>query len=148
LLPCCFRTTSGIKPFDWVQRLQELNQKQGILDGPVILDEKERVLTSTIIDQGMHEILEELYNKHKDLFPPSIVTKEDIPSSYHAFRTFCRSSATRALNQGVSRDDIDLVNRWHQVEKADGNRPSFDMRHHYAQYELLVETFLRYTSTM
>jgi hypothetical protein len=44
-----------------------------------------------------------------------------------------RSSDTRALNEGVSKDDIDLVNQWHQVKKAGGKRPAFDMRHHSAQ---------------
>jgi hypothetical protein len=148
LLPCCFQTASGIRPYDWIRKLQDLKEKQGLMDGPAISDDKGRVLTSTIIDHGMHEVLEELYDKDRDLFPPSISSKEEIASSYHAFRSFRRSSDTRALNQGVNRDDIDLVNRWHQVEKADGNRPAFDMRHHYAQYELLVDPFLRYTSVM
>jgi hypothetical protein len=109
----------GIKPNDWIQRLQELKEKQGLVDGPAISDKKGRVLTSTIIDQGMHEVLEELYDKDKDFIPPSITSKEEIASSNHAFRSFCWSSETRTPNQRVSWDDIDLVNRWHQVKKAD-----------------------------
>jgi hypothetical protein len=96
----------------------------------------------------MHEILEELFTHQQDLFLSLIKTKEDIEGNYHAFRSFRRSSDTRALNQGVRRDDIDLVNRWHQIDKADGSRPSFDMRHHYAQYELFIDPFLRYTTAM
>jgi hypothetical protein len=148
LLPCAFITKSGIKPYVWINRIKEVKRKQGFLDGPAISDEKGRVLNSSAIDQGMHEVLEDLFVSHRHLFPSSITSKEDVLSSYHAFRSFRRSSDTRALNQGVRRDDIDLVNRWHQVEKAGGNRPSFDMRHHYAQYELLVDPFLRYTSSM
>jgi hypothetical protein len=148
LLPCTFATKSGIKPYLWIERLKEIKFKQGLIDGPGISDEKGRVLNSSVIDQGMHEVLEEIYGREKELFPSTIKSKDDIASTYHAFRSFRRSSDTRALNQGVRRDDIDLVNRWHQVEKADGSRPSFDMRHHYAQYELLVEPFLRYTSAM
>jgi hypothetical protein len=148
LLPCTFRTESGIKPYEWIQRLIQIKDKQGLIDGPAISDECGRVLNSSTIDQGMHEVLEELYATDKELFPSTIKTKEDIISSYHAFRSFRRSSDTRALNKGLRQDDIDLVNRWHQVEKADGSRPSFDMRHHYAQYELLIDPFLRYTSAM
>jgi hypothetical protein len=96
----------------------------------------------------MHEVLEELFVTQKDLFPRTITSHEEIVTNYHAFRSFHHSSDTRALNQGVRRDDIDLVNRWHQVEKADGSRPAFDMRHHYAQYDLLVEPFFRYTNAM
>jgi hypothetical protein len=32
LLPCCFKNASGIKPYDWIQKLQELKQRQGIFD--------------------------------------------------------------------------------------------------------------------
>jgi hypothetical protein len=148
LLPCTLATESGIRPYKWIRRLIELKGKQDLYDGPAISDEKGRVLNSSNIDQSMHEVLEELFTHQQDLFPSSIKTKEDIEENYHAFRSFRRSSDTRALNQGVRRDDINLVNRWHQIDKADGRRPSFDMRHHYAQYELLIDPFLRYTTAM
>jgi hypothetical protein len=148
LLPFTFRTLLGIEPHMWINRLLCLKEKQGLIDGPAISDAKGRVLNSLTIDQGMHEVLEDLYITDKGLFGPSITEKEDISISFHAFRSFRRSSDTRALNQGVRRDDIDIVNRWHQVDRADGNRPSFDMRHHYAQYNLLVQPFLRYTLAM
>jgi hypothetical protein len=149
LLPCSFQTKSRIKPYIWITRLKEVKLKQGFRDGPAISDEKGgRVLNSSTIDHGMHEVLEDLFMTHRHLFPSTIKSKEDVMANYHAFRSFRRSSDTRALNQGVQRDDIDLVNRWHQVEKAGGNRLSFDMRHHYAQYELLIDPFLRYTSAM
>jgi hypothetical protein len=125
-----------------------LKTKQGLNAGLAISDEIGRVLNSSNIDQAMHEILEELFMQEPDLFPSSIKNKEDIESNYHAFRSFRRILDTRELNMGVRRDDIDLVNRWHQVDKADGNRPSFDMRHHYAQYELLIDPLLRYTQAM
>jgi hypothetical protein len=95
----------------------------------------------------MHEVLEELFVEQKDLFPSLIRSKEDAESNYHSFSSFQRSSDTRALNRGVQRDDIDIVNRWH-VERPDGNRPAFDMHHHYAQDELLIDPFLRYTKSM
>jgi hypothetical protein len=148
LLPCVFLTKSGINPYVWINRLKEIKLKQGLLDGPAISDEKGRVLNLSSIDQSMHEILEDLFISNPQLFPSTITSKEDVLSNYHAFRSFRRSSDTRALNQGVKQDYIDLVNRWHQVEKALGNQPSFDMRHHYAQYELLIDPFLRYTSAM
>jgi hypothetical protein len=148
LLPCTTKTDSGIKPYEWLSMLLKLKTKQGISSGPAISDENGRILNASNIDQAMHEILEELLIQNQDLFPSFIKNKEDIEANYHAFRSFRRSSDTRALNRGVRRDDIDLVNRWHQVDRADGNRPTFDMRHHYAQYDLLIEPFLRYTQAM
>jgi hypothetical protein len=122
LLPRTFLTASGIQPYGWIDDVIKLKLKQGLTDGPAISDEQGRALNSSTIDQGMHEVLEEFFISQRDLFQ--------------------RSSDTRALNQSVSREDIDLVNRWHQIEKADGSRPSLDMRYHYAQIDLLVEPFL------
>jgi hypothetical protein len=96
----------------------------------------------------MHEILDDLFISQNDLFPSTITSKDDILSNYHAFCLLWRTSDTRALNHGVRRDDIDLVNCWHRMDKADGSHPSFDMRHHYAQYELLIDPLLQYTSAM
>jgi hypothetical protein len=110
LLPCTFAKKSGIKPYLWIERLKEIQLKQGLIDGQGISDEKGRVLNSSVIDQGMHEVLEVIYGVKKELFPLTIKSKDDIASTYHAFRSFRRSSDTRALNQGVRRDDIDLVN--------------------------------------
>jgi hypothetical protein len=148
LLPCTFKTDSGIKPYEWIENLKLLKEKQGLFNGPAISDEKGRGLNSVNIDQGMHEILEDLFTNQNDLFPSTITSIDDILSNYHAFQPFRHSSDRRALNKGLRRDDIDIINRWHQVDKTDGNRPVFDMRHHYAQYELLVDPFLRYTSAM
>jgi hypothetical protein len=78
--------------------LLKLKTKQGISNGPAILDENGRILNASNIDQAMHEILKELLLQNQDLFPSFIKTKEDIKANYHAFRSFRRSSDTRALN--------------------------------------------------
>jgi hypothetical protein len=89
--------------------LKHLKERQGLVDGPAISDERGRTLNSSTIDQGIHEILEEIYGHQRDLFPLSIKSKGDITTTYHAFWSFRRSSDTRALNQGARRDDINLV---------------------------------------
>jgi hypothetical protein len=109
---------------------------------------KGRVLNLSSIDQSMHEILEELFTTQSELFLVGITTKDDIVENYHAFRSFRRSLDTSALKQCVGREDINLLNCWHQVEKADGSRPVLDMRYHYAQYDLLIEQFLHSTSSI
>ena len=48
----------------------------------------------------------------------------------------------------VSKDDIDVVNRWAGVEKAQGRRPAREMRHYYADITLLLKPFMRYTLAM
>jgi hypothetical protein len=57
LLTCCLLTAMDIKPFDWIQKLTDAKKKQGLFDGPAISDKRGRVLTLTIINQGMHDVL-------------------------------------------------------------------------------------------
>jgi hypothetical protein len=139
---------SGIKPLQWIESLVNLKQQQGLRDGPAISDANGRVMTISSLNGALYEVLEEVYEANPECFPLSIKSKEDIYSSYGVYRSFRRASDTKALNEDVRQDDIDLVNRWHQVEKVGGKRPAFNKRHHYAQYELLIEPFLRYTSAM
>jgi hypothetical protein len=87
--------------------------------------------------------LEELHETARHLFPPNVRSIEDLRKKYHAFRSFRRTSDTRATEKKVDPDDVDIINRWKTVEKAKGKRPSRPMRQHYADFSLLLEPFLR-----
>ena len=63
------------------------------------------------------------------------------------YRTFRRTSDTRALEEKVDQTDIDIVNKWEQ-RGSDKRKIAQPMRHHYAQFELLIKPFLRYTYAM
>jgi hypothetical protein len=148
LMPCTLVTSSGIGVAYWVNRLREHKAKLGFTDGPAISDLRGRVLSCASIDDSLHEILEELWESHHELFPNTVTKREDIRSSYQAFRSFRRASATRAIENKVSSNDIDVVNRWHAWDAAAGKKPSLSMRQHYTQYSLLLDPFLRYTNAM
>ena len=94
------------------------------------------------------DILEELFIESRSLFPPNIPSKDRIREYYHCYRTFRRTSDTRAIEKGVAQTDIDIVNKWQKIEKAKGRRPKEPMRRHYAQTELLIGPFKRYTFPM
>ena len=64
------------------------------------------------------------------------------------FSNLSKTSDTRALEVAVRKDDVDIVNRWKTIEATQGSRPSRPMRQHYAQLELLLGPFLRYTLAM
>jgi hypothetical protein len=96
----------------------------------------------------MLELLEDLFVSHRDLFPTKIETSQDLRKSYQVFRTLRRTLDTRALEMRVSKDDIDVVNRWAGMEKTQGRRPGHEMRHYYADVTLLLKPFKRYTSAM
>jgi hypothetical protein len=48
----------------------------------------------------------------------------------------------------VSPLDIYVVNRWTKKEAAGTSRPSHKMKHHYADFNILLPNFERYTKVM
>ena len=100
------------------------------------------------LDKMLHELLSHLFTTNKELFPEDIKSQDDVRKFYQCFRSFRRTSDTRAMEQKVSSADIDIVNRWRKVEAGAGRRPGYTMQQHYAQLDLLLKPFLRYTSAM
>ena len=94
------------------------------------------------------KVLVDCYQEERVLFPADMDNEEKLRDSYQCFRTFRRTSDTRALEKKVSDSDMDIVNRWKAVETAAGRVPGRSMRQHYAQLELLLGPFLRYTFAM
>jgi hypothetical protein len=146
LLPCVLITSSGIEVKTLVLWLIDLKRTQGFIDGPAISDMYGKVLSHRALNDSLLEILEELFDTHRELFPTSVPNKETLWKRVPVYRTLRRMSDTCALEQKVGQSDIDVVNRWKALEeRADRNRPHRPMRQHYAELELLIEPFLRYT---
>jgi uncharacterized protein YerC len=100
------------------------------------------------LNDSLLEVLEDLFDSHRELFPASIPDKETLQKRIQVYRMLRRTSDTRALEQKVGQSDIDVVNHWKALEFADRNRPHRPMRQHYAELELLIGPFLRYTWNM
>jgi hypothetical protein len=148
LLPSVPRTSSGIKVREKIKRLLDFKRSIGQVTGPAISDLKGKIFSSRSLNDAFLEILEDLFDTHRELFPASVEDKETLRKRIQAYRTFRRTSDSVAIEMGVSQVDIDVVNRWQTLEKAKGSRPSRPMRQHYAELELLLRPFLRYTLAM
>ena len=148
LLPCVPITYSGINVIVSIQRLIEFKRTRGCVDGPAISDLAGNVFSHRALNDSLLEVLEELFDSHRELFPPSISDKEVLGTRVQVYQTLRRTSDTRALEQKVGQSDIDVVNRWKALERADGNIPHCPMQQHYAKLELLLGPFLRYTWAM
>jgi hypothetical protein len=148
LLPCVAKTASGIDVKGSLERLMALKARRGFVDGPAISDLQGQVYSTRDMSDSLFEILDDLFDSHRHLFPVDILSKEMMKERYQAFRTFRRTSDTRATEMGVSKADIDMVNRWESAERAKGKRQNMPMRMHYTQVELIVKPFLRYTGKM
>jgi hypothetical protein len=148
LLPCVPITASGVNVKESLKRLMSHKKSLGFTDGPAISDFNGRSFSTRDMTESLADILEDLFDSDRSLFPPDINTKELLRERYQAFRTFRRTSDTRAAEMAVSSLDIDIVNRWESVEKAQGRRAAMPMRLHYMQIELSLQPFLRYTGQM
>ena len=158
LIPCINETSSGIKVKRLVDRLVDQKSKLGIKDGPVITNIEGKLYRTRDIDDMLHEVLIELFAERREHFPTEITSKvpkgedsqEYIKRWYSCFRTFRRSSYSRAFNSTIKlrKDDIDVVNRWRGVETAKGKRPQRSMKQNDADVEVLPQPFLRYTRAM
>jgi hypothetical protein len=148
LLPCVVKTSSGIKVRMVLKRLLDFKRSVGQVNGPAISDLKGKILDSRALNDAFLEILEDLFESARDLFPASIGDIETLRKRIHVFRTLRRTSDSIAIEEKVAQADIDVVNRWQAVEKAAGSRPNRPMRQHYAELELLLKPFLRYAWAM
>ena len=142
IIPCVSVTSSGIDVRRVLRRLIHVKTNLGLRDGPAISGETGKLLESSEVDEMLTELLMECYTENRELFPLDMDTQEKIRNNYHCFRTFRRTSDTRALEMKVHESDIDIVNRWKAVETAKGSRPGRAMQQHYAQLDLLMGTFL------
>ena len=148
LLPSVKVTSSGLNVKECLRGLLTVKATCGLKDGPAISDEKGRMYRTKELDDMLHEVLIELFEEKRLLFPPDITSVEHVRKFYQCFRSFRRASDTRAIEQKVDSPAIDIVNRWRLVEAAAGKRPAFTMQQHYAQIDLLLKPFLRYTRAM
>ena len=146
-IPCINVTKSGINVRYVVERLLDLKRKQGLMRGPAVSDSNGYLMSTKELDTMMHETLTDVYAQDKSLFPPSITSEELIIESYKCYRTFRRTSDTRAIEEKVEQLDIDIVNKWEQ-RGSNKKKIAQPMKQHYAQFELLIKPFLRCTYAM
>jgi hypothetical protein len=142
------KTGSGIEVRKYLSDLVVLRHSEGRTDGPAICDPTGRQWTTSQANEILHELMCALLDQEPSLFPSHVSSHSDVLAKYHIFRSFRRASDSRAIAKGINLSDIRVVNRWHKVEKAKGQRPTFDMSQHYAQINLLVDCFLRYTGAI
>ena len=57
-------------------------------------------------------------------------------------------SDTGPIQMDINKKDIDILNGWNQAEQTKGRSPNQPMKQHYAQIELLIAPFKRYTKAM
>jgi hypothetical protein len=148
LLPSVNRTGSGIKIREWVGKAVSLAQAQGRSRGSLMLNHSGKKITSNQLNEIFHEALTAIYRAGNVEFSTCIKSEDDIPEHFNTFRSMRRGSDTRAHEEGVSKPDIDIVNRWKAEVKAGTRKPGLSISQMYTDPMLLLKPFLRYTAAM
>lgn len=117
-------------------------------DGPTISDEGGRFLETRDSNTMLVELLIECYQENQKLFLVAIDHIDKIIKCYQWFRAVRSTIVTRAFEEEVNEIDVNIVNRWKDIETTQGIRPSLAIWLHYSQVDLLMENLLWYTLVM
>ena len=117
LLHCVNVTASGIGVRNWLTRLIGANGALGRTTGPAFVNTSTRKQsTATEMNEIFVELLSEMLEDRRELFPVDIITPSDVSDNYNVFRSLRRGSESRAMDMDVSEGDRYIVNRWRKKE--------------------------------
>jgi len=148
LIPCANITASRINVRAVIKNHLQIKEHSGFTDGPAISNHRGIILSVKLVDDTVHSLLIDIFHQDSNMFPPLIDSIEKISTSYQCFRTFRRTSATRAAEVGIPTSDVNIVNRWQDEKHPKGKKVAKSMHQHYTQFDLFIKPFLRYTSQM
>ena len=101
LVPCVWVTATGINLKGILTRLLIEKRKFVLYDGPVILDENGKLVTTRDIDAMLLEVLNNCYQEDRETFSVDITSTDNLDQFYHCFWTFRKTSAIQATNQVI-----------------------------------------------
>ena len=148
LIPCANTTSSHINVRAVIRNHLQIKEHSGFVDGPAISNHQGIIFSAKLVDDTVQSLLTDIFHRDSNLFPPSIDSVQKISTSYQCFRSFRRTSATRAAEVGISTTDVNIVNRWQENDHPKRKKGANSMHQHYTEFDLLIKPFLRYTSQM
>ncbi len=144
LTPLALRSVSGLEFGRWVARLADAKKAQGLSHGPAFSDEKGNPVDPRWLEMEILDRFKVVQEKYTDIIRPDVQVYEEFGIS----RSFRRGATTEARNQKVSENDINLMNRWRNFEKAGGKRPRMRMQDHYSDIALMIPSLLRFSQAL
>jgi hypothetical protein len=136
------KTASGLEPMVWVKRLIALRAAEGWDTGWAFADRMGYRMK-------MRDFAEEVFRQLGEIQRTTeLIPKElDVYEAYGLARSFRRGATTQATNKGVKDSDINWANRWKAGTQSQ-TKTSGDMRERYADEQLMLESFLRFSSAL
>jgi hypothetical protein len=144
LMPLVEKTKSGLEIKVWFDRMLSWYEARGIQSGPVFRDARGQKASSKEYEFEILSRLERVQTHDPEIIPASV----DVFEEFGISRSFRRGSCTHAREQGVSEDEINLNNRWSQLQHSKGRKPKRNMQEHYTDVRLLLKKLLRYSASL
>ncbi len=114
LSPLAAETSSGLKIGLWIERLVDVREKEGRIQGPAFCDKAGRIAKAQDNEKAIMERLQTVHNLVPGLIPGDIEVTEHFGIS----RSFRRGATSTARTRGVGDKHIQLINRWRKFENA------------------------------
>jgi hypothetical protein len=92
LLPSVNSTNSGIQVRRWLRRTLAVTYSNNRVSGPGFCDEKGGMLPAHVMNEMLHQVLDEVWVHHPTLFLVDITPRTNIKEKYKVFRSFHRGS--------------------------------------------------------
>ena len=139
---------SGLNFRLWIERLVLVLRAEGKDKevGPAFSNEKGDMITSGQMNDHFQELCLQAHEDRNDLFPT--LTGPTGAHCYGVSRSFRRGANTRATEEGVKKEDRDLINRWSSYENKRGQKPNFGMSQHYLEIRLVLKRLLVYSKSL
>jgi hypothetical protein len=135
-------TVSGLEPRWWIEQLIRVREEESCVSGPAFGKDASRAGSGREYDVMLHHLLEIIQKESPDLISPA----DDVRLHYGFYRSFRKTSETRARIAGLDSDTINAMNRWKTIERARGRRPRWStMIEHYSDARALMPVTWRYS---
>lgn len=139
-IPIAYETASGLEPGKWAERLVRSLERLNIRTGWAFQKDNGERLPVQSFEEVFYSLLHRVKTHH-----PALLTEEvEIDEDFHITRSFRRGATTRAGIVGVSKEDIEWINRWN----IGAEQGTSDMRVLYSDRLQMLPTYLRFSSPL
>ncbi len=121
-------TVSGIPTQWWIEKLLDVREGEGRIDGPAFGHRDNSVMSLRELDGMLHYFFEGIQKDDETM----IAAHDNVMENYGFFRTFRKTVEGRARAANLESDVQNAMNRWRKIESTRGRMPRFSMVEHYS----------------
>ncbi len=144
LAPLASSTNLGLKVQRWVERLVQVWEKEGRVQGPAFCDRLGQIAKAhafeTVIMDRLHLV--------QSSDPRALLLDVDIYEQFGISCSFRRGATSMARARGVDDKIVNLINKWRKFEGARGWRPALPMHEHYSDISILIPELIKFSKAL